>query len=383
MKNNKNEIIDYEEVFRENNNPIEPHLTEKRSIYSIIIYFVVFFLGFGVLLAQFIANSFMSPYDLENDNAYITNQITENENNVGFVVNNSLDLTENEDLIIIGDIIINDKTYNIVINANKFEYNDWLHNNLANEELLINNFIKNNELRWNDIDTNELIKIAFVAGSDIYNYFIQAYDYSEISSIVIIGDYSIDYNTLLNFLVYVFATIPIFIIFRKEVIYDFKLFKNDKAKMLETIINGFVLMIVLGIGANMLTLLLKTIFKITGDATNQEAINAALQSKTMILMLVTSVFFAPVVEELIFRKAIFSLVKTPKLSIIISSILFSLMHVLSEPNFLHAIINIIPYLTMGIFLGFYYEYKANKNIAVLISIHFLNNLLGALQILLL
>lgn len=86
--------------------------------------------------------------------------------------------------------------------------------------------------------------------------------------------------------------------------------------------------------------------------------------------------FTPVVEEYVFRKALFTFVGKrfgDKLAIISSGLIFGIMHVISYGDFIQS----IPYILMGMIFGYIY-YKSDKNIIVTIILHFLNNFLSYL-----
>lgn len=107
---------------------------------------------------------------------------------------------------------------------------------------------------------------------------------------------------------------------------------------------------------------------IEGVSDNQAAIEAMLGAGwyTVLMVFIFSVFLAPIVEELVFRKAIFGLVteKTGNLAaIFISAFFFALIHVITDP------IMILSYFPLGLVLGFMYYYSG-KVILVPIFMHF-------------
>lgn len=86
--------------------------------------------------------------------------------------------------------------------------------------------------------------------------------------------------------------------------------------------------------------------------------------------------FTPIVEEYVFRKALFTFVGKrfgDKMAIISSGLIFGIMHVISYGDFIQS----IPYILMGLIFGYIY-YKSDKNIIVTIVLHFLNNFLSYL-----
>jgi len=121
---------------------------------------------------------------------------------------------------------------------------------------------------------------------------------------------------------------------------------------------------------------------IEGTSENQESLESAVLSKYGLIMLIPIVFFAPIIEELIFRKFIFGIIEeklkwSPWSAILISTVIFSVMHLLSG-DFQY----ILLYLPQAFVMGMMYHFSKN-NIFVPITIHFINNLLAAIGILVL
>lgn len=118
---------------------------------------------------------------------------------------------------------------------------------------------------------------------------------------------------------------------------------------------------------------------IDGSSANQELIETALNSPLRPLVFLLVVILAPVFEELIFRKAMFGFV-TMKLeyrkstALILSTLLFALIHVPSMEN----IVFIFYYLPLSFIIS--YAYYKTDNILVPISLHFLNNLISFIQL---
>ena len=90
------------------------------------------------------------------------------------------------------------------------------------------------------------------------------------------------------------------------------------------------------------------------------------------------VVIGPIVEELIFRKSmheIFRYFKLPSWAVLlISSVLFGLIHVVSAKDF----VQVFPYICMGLTLG-WLEIKT-KNIFPSIFVHIFNNGVAAAMI---
>jgi membrane protease YdiL (CAAX protease family) len=116
--------------------------------------------------------------------------------------------------------------------------------------------------------------------------------------------------------------------------------------------------------------LLYDLLGIQGTSGNQSAIEDALHSPTGYLMLLSVIFLAPLVEELLFRKLCFGALQVklhcPKiLAVLISAILFAAMHGIDIFYF--------QYLAMALVISGSYAIFKN-DIYIPMGIHFLNNL---------
>ena len=80
---------------------------------------------------------------------------------------------------------------------------------------------------------------------------------------------------------------------------------------------------------------------------------------------------APFVEEIVFRKAIFSFFKNDWLALLTSTLAFALIHVISSLDFIH----IFPYLAAGFIFSLAYI-LSKRNIWVTIIAHSLINLIS-------
>ena len=151
-------------------------------------------------------------------------------------------------------------------------------------------------------------------------------------------------------------------------------------------------------GATIIGNLLVTLFSFgldTGVSENQNVINTILANGGVntVLVAILTVIFAPILEELIFRKSLFGLFKKNTIkTVIISAIIFASIHVvpacislfvqaLNDPklwtDFYLEFIYIFAYLGQGFAMSYVY-YKTNGNIVPSILIHFFNNLIALL-----
>ncbi len=107
------------------------------------------------------------------------------------------------------------------------------------------------------------------------------------------------------------------------------------------------------------------------DMNNQDAVNMALGSNK-IFTIITAIIIAPVVEEIVFRYSLSTIIKNNLMFIIISSIIFGAFH---EVN-----IAIILYIAMGLVFSIIYI-KTNKNVVASMLVHLINNLIAIISML--
>lgn len=194
--------------------------------------------------------------------------------------------------------------------------------------------------------------------------------------------FTITTNILINFIVYLIA-------FTVVVLMAFKILKTDfsNLKKLDGIVKHIALgVLILYLSSFISAIIVNIIKRFTDDNTitsiNQFSLIQQLNSKLAIISILNIIIFAPVVEELVFRKAFFSLIKNKWLALVASALLFGLIHVLAETSLLSFIVNFITYSTSGLALGYIYI-RSKKNIWIPILVHLISNLISVIFILVL
>lgn len=180
----------------------------------------------------------------------------------------------------------------------------------------------------------------------------------------------------------------------KSIKIDTLLLKGKIKKTLLTVLIGVAILY----GINILINIFFSIIKFTDNAANQEAIESMFTNNSGILIFIYCIVIAiigPLVEELIFRKAIFGcLKKFPKLNkiwkIVISGLIFGLIHVISgivegaiagdTSLIISEAINSITYVSMGFLFGGIYVYS-EENIYPSLIVHIINNTISIVIIL--
>ncbi len=195
-------------------------------------------------------------------------------------------------------------------------------------------------------------------------------------------------NLILQIIIYGIAIIGVLILMWKPLIEDFNRISG------KTFAFG-----AMGLGITYAGSLIGSLFlSIIGvtnwksDSSNQQAIDEMFSTSplNLIILFVVIVIIAPILEELIFRKAIFKQFKKRNLALIVSSLSFGLLHVISSAtavliqiprgtatflDFVLELIYVIPYSLMGIGMGIAYI-KSSNNICAPIFTHMLNNFLS-------
>ncbi|HOC97531.1 MAG: type II CAAX endopeptidase family protein [Bacilli bacterium] len=164
---------------------------------------------------------------------------------------------------------------------------------------------------------------------------------------------------------------------RRLFIEDWKKIKKKVWLPIVLIVAGTIAIFALSIMVN----IFYSLIGLEGTSANQSTLEETILSKYGYVMLISIVIFAPILEELIFRKFLFGIIedklKWPAWSaIIISSLIFALIHLMSG-DFQY----ILLYLPQAVVLSLAYHLSKN-NILVPIGIHFVINSFAALAMIL-
>ncbi|TVP85200.1 MAG: CPBP family intramembrane metalloprotease [Acholeplasmataceae bacterium] len=187
--------------------------------------------------------------------------------------------------------------------------------------------------------------------------------------------------SVLNFLVYVIL-LPILIRFlKRDLVEDWSGFKLQKNQWFSIIIVGYLYLLAGNLIANLLSSMLGTLLQVESSVSvNQMTIIRTLHSNGAVFMIVSAVILGPIVEEMIFRKAIFGLITNERIALTVSTLSFGFIHLIAEASFMQALVNGISYFVMGLVFGFIYI-RNGKNIWPVIIIHIITNLVAVLGIL--
>lgn len=183
----------------------------------------------------------------------------------------------------------------------------------------------------------------------------------------------------LNLLLDLVFALIILLIFKDSLIEQWKdFFKEKKENILYGFVIGFVMLFVASIVGGLLSMA----FGAQTDSQNQAVIENLAQAHPVIIV-ITSVILAPIVEELLFRGTIFGWLYElhPTIAHLGSAFLFGFVHIMDavlSGNY-QEWFQIFAYFLMGAVLSFLYEKR--NNIYVPILSHMMNNLISILLVL--
>ncbi len=184
-------------------------------------------------------------------------------------------------------------------------------------------------------------------------------------------------EVIINFVGFMFIVIGVVLVTFQMLKVEFVRLEGFKETLINVLI-GMGIVYLLNIAANMISTLLSAFFqeKSVGSV-NQQSIEKMLNGEYAFLIILTVVIIGPFIEEMVFRKSIFSLFKNEKAAFIISALSFGVIHVLGEDSFANFMINLFPYVAPGFGLSYIYL-KYNKNVLVTTFVHIALNLLSVI-----
>ncbi len=192
---------------------------------------------------------------------------------------------------------------------------------------------------------------------------------------------SLTFNSLMNLGAYFLLTLSLVLVAKRYLWQNqWVQFRSQLGIGMMLIAIGMMLMFTM----NFLVAGLFGVFGVELNPENQQVLELIAQSSPLnrISLLIFAGFFAPIVEELVFRKSIYGMIERRLgvlSAIVFSSFLFGLIHVIID---LSNFIQIVPYMGLGLVLAFMY-YFSGKLIFVPIFMHMIMNLISLFALLLL
>lgn len=165
-------------------------------------------------------------------------------------------------------------------------------------------------------------------------------------------------------------------VFYKQLIHDFKIFKSYFKEYFVLILKTWGKALVL----IMITTIIIQIITHTTQANNQIALQNLFNSNPVFIAIL-AMFYAPIAEELMFRGVFRKFIKNEKIFVIVSGVVFGLMHVIDDSKTLAEFSYVFVYSILGIYLAGIYA-KTN-NLCTNIFMHFMQNTLSVIGMILL
>lgn len=186
--------------------------------------------------------------------------------------------------------------------------------------------------------------------------------------------YSTTFSIILNILIYILLGALIIPLSLKYLKKDYEITGKNTYTVARTISVGILIMYIVSFVSSVLSQALTS-----SSSANQDGINEMTSSTWGFISLFLVIgILGPIVEELIFRRALFQVLKNNTISIIISSLSFGLLHMSNQSGtVLDFFAILIPYVTAGFVFSSLYVIS-NKNILVPIACHITNNAVSLL-----
>ena len=179
-----------------------------------------------------------------------------------------------------------------------------------------------------------------------------------------------------------FIVLLFLFIYREDIKRDFIDFRENYVKYFKENIKYWFFALAVMYAANLGITLLK--YSISGNistAENEELIRETL-AKAPVYTFISAAFFAPILEELTFRKSLRNIFSNKIIFIVISSFIFGGLHVFTNNVTPIDLLYLIPYCAPGV--AFAYILVKTDNIFNTISLHMIHNtILMILQVVLL
>ena len=192
--------------------------------------------------------------------------------------------------------------------------------------------------------------------------------------IIFLSSLGINYNNfsyaskvIYSFICDILLILIFIFIYKKDIFKDFKNYFNKNIYTnLKTSIKYWIIGLIIMITSNLII----SIITNGAIASNEEAVRSLID-KAPLYMIFELVIYAPLTEEIIFRKSMKDIFKNKYIYIISSGLIFGLMHIISSINSPIELLYIIPYSSLGIVFATLYH-KTN-NIFSTITIHSIHN----------
>ena len=160
----------------------------------------------------------------------------------------------------------------------------------------------------------------------------------------------------------------LFLIYRKELLKEWTIFRNN---IKDNIDIGFNYWVIGLIGMFVSNCILMYVFK-TGQAANEQRVQSLIAALPFV-MLINAGIIGPIIEEIVFRKSIKNIFNNKYVFIVVSGLIFGLVHVIGSATVWTDWLYVIPYACLG--FSFAAAYSKTDTIYTPIACHMFHNLI--------
>lgn len=173
-------------------------------------------------------------------------------------------------------------------------------------------------------------------------------------------------NVMLSTFSSIVLLLILFLIFRKDIIKEWKKFKSNFLENIDTGIKYWLVGLAIMMGSNIIINIVMNL----GQAANEQAVQQMISALPW-LMFINAGIIAPCTEELIFRKSFRKAFPNKWLFVLISALVFGSLHVVTSMTSPIELLYIIPYGALG--GAFAYMYQKTDTIFTSITMHMFHN----------
>lgn len=173
-------------------------------------------------------------------------------------------------------------------------------------------------------------------------------------------------NVMLSTFSNIVLLLILFLIFRKDIIKEWKKFKSNFLENIDTGIKYWLVGLAIMMGSNIIINIVMNL----GQAANEQAVQQMISALPW-LMFINAGIIAPCTEELIFRKSFRKAFPNKWLFVLISALVFGSLHVVTSMTLPIELLYIIPYGALG--GAFAYMYQKTDTIFTSIAMHMFHN----------
>ncbi len=379
MNEEQKQINEFDELFKENQIKDKPEIPKSNSPYflSILYYLLVMFVLSTVVGLIFLSSNSMTV--TLDQNEQVLQMIATESSVITLLPEATYDQYAEDHALYVDSLGVYEGNDVLVSLMNTYAYDYLLDSNdtliVANLEAILTGTREtwDDDMRY-DIMVYESSLNPLPAVTTVDTQVITA----PVSNLTSIG------SSLWNFITYIMLTpVLALVLLRRDITADILVFKKRWHEFISPVLIGYALVLVGNFVANFISTQMGALLGVMpSTAANQLSIEQSLSSNGAILILVSAVILGPIAEELIFRRSIFALFKNDTVGLVVSALAFGAVHLLSETSLTGVLVNGLVYIILGFVFGYIYL-RSKKNLAVIITVHMLSNLISVLAVLLL